>query len=289
MQSIERTSTKGASRGGRRRAPSLVPVALAALACLAFGSASCGSTSDPRTVGVYTLAIGDNTPPAYQAMGQGGGVDAAIYEVQVPITLPLREKPTLPGDAVKPYDAPVWYGPRDVQVQVSYVVTNLGESDVVAEILVDGWNEFIRYTPKVTVDAEGNVSEDLSTNGRRVIVPAQGRVRGVFSYDDMERIAMDLAAIMNGAPNPFHIVEPHTRLLDDPTTKGYVPAVIDGLTGFDLSLRTTYKVKLAVEATVEVVDHGGYLVPEGSASNAADIYPSSLRPYRPRIAPTTGP
>lgn len=257
---------------------------VAAIAAL-VGSTSCGSTDDPRTIGVYTLALSDKSTPAFSSPGG----DAAVYEVQVQVVLPLIDKPNLPGPDVDPYKAPVWYTPRDLQVQCSFVVTNLGDTDVTAEVLLDGWNEFIRYSPKVSVDDEGNLQEDLSTNGRRVIVPAHSRIQGVFSYDDLERVAMDLATIMNEQAlgvvplNPFHIVEVHTRLLDDALTKPYVPSVIDGLTGFDLSLRTTQQVKLELEATLEVVDHGGFLVADGSASNAADQYPSSLQVYNPVV------
>jgi hypothetical protein len=259
-------------------------VPLAAVAAL-VGGISCGNTEDPRTAGVYTLALSDKTTPAFKsADGQ-----SAVYEVQVQVVLPLIEKPKLTTAVVDPYTEPVWYTPSDVQVQCSFVVTNLGDTDVTAEVLLDGWNEFIRYVPKVSVDDEGNLQEDLSTNGRRVIVPAKSRIQGVFSYDDLERVAMDLATIMNEQKlgvtpfNPFHVVEVHTKLLDDVLTKPYVPSVIDGITGFDLSLRTTSQVKLELEATLEVIDHGGFLVTDGSSSNAADRYPANLTIYNPVV------
>jgi hypothetical protein len=52
-------------------------------------------------------------------------------------------------------------------------------------------------------------------------------------------------------------------------------------------MRTRSKVKLELEATLEVIDHGGYLVADGSPSNASDVYPSSLTVYHPVVAVTT--
>ena len=54
-----------------------------------------------------------------------------------------------------------------------------------------------------------------------------------------------------------------------------------------LTLRAFAKNKIALEATVEVIDNGGYLVPEGSGSTAGDRYPAGLTAYRPVIAKTT--
>jgi len=246
-----------------------------------FVATSCGGTTDQRTDSrVYTLAVTDKTPPALSA-GDGSGV----YQVQVPIVLPLIPRPQdLPGTAVKPYPRAIWYTPNDLEVQVSYVLTNAGDDDLNMEILVDGWNEFIRYTPTVSVDNEGRVNADLSTLDRRVFIHGHERLTGVFSFDDMQRVAYDLATIMNGDPNPFHVVEAHTRLLEDPSTAPYVPSIIDGLTGFDLSIRTMQSAKVELEATLEMIDHGGYLVAEGSTSDAR---PPGTR-YRPVVASASG-
>lgn len=250
---------------------------VAATAGSIFIATACGNTADQRTDSrVFTLAMTDKTPPALSA-GNGGGV----YEMQVPVAIPLIERPAqLPGTQVKPYPRVVWYTPSDLRVQVSYVLTNAGDQDLDVEILLDGWNEFIRYTPMVSVDEEGNVNADLSTLDRRVYIHGHERLTGTFSFDDMERVAYDLATIMNGAPNPFHVVESHTKLLDDLSTKPYVPSVIDGITGFDLSVRTMQPANLELEATLEMIDQGGFLVPDGTPSKAG---PPSTR-YRPVVA-----
>jgi hypothetical protein len=45
-----------------------------------------------------------------------------------------------------------------------------------------------------------------------------------------------------------------------------MPDVIDGISGFDLSLRATEPVRVVVEATTELVDLKGVLVEEGTVS-----------------------
>lgn len=118
-----------------------------------------------------------------------------------------------------------------------------------------------------------------------MIIPAYSTVSGRISYDDFERMAMALAILTSNPPpdNPFHVVEPHTKLTTDPLTAPLLPQVIDGITGFDLSLRARGTVKVVLEATLELVDHtenGEHLVAEGDVS--------SYRPprkYVPVVAP----
>lgn len=221
---------------------------------------ACSGTRETRTAGPYVVAITATTPPVIQS--QEGG----LYQMQRSVGLPLAERPKdLPS--AKPYPGGVWYTPADLRVQVSYVISNLEDKDVNVELLVDGWNEFIYYAPQVSLDAEGQVQADRSCVDRLMIVPAKGRVTGTVSFDDFERMAMALATVENGAPNPHHVMDPSTTF-DDVLVKPYLPAVIDGITGFDVSLRTTEPVRVALEATVELVDLAGVLLDEGSTTTS---------------------
>lgn len=236
------------------------PRNLVLLGALALGvsATSCSATRDTRTDGPFYVAITDKTPAAL--MGDQGGV----YQVKRSIALPLGDRPEIPQ--LKPYPGGVWYTPADLRVQMDYVITNLEDKDVTVELLVDGWNEFIYYSPQVQLDDEGMVQADRSCVDRMIIIPAKGRAEGRVSFDDFERMAQALAAIENKAPNPFHVVEPSTSF-DDPLIKPYMPDVIDGISGFDLSLRTTEPVRVVVEATTELVDLKGVLVEEGTVSH----------------------
>ncbi|MGZ6087083.1 MAG: hypothetical protein ACXWUE_26640 [Polyangiales bacterium] len=236
---------------------------------LGVSASSCGGTRDSRTNGPFYVAITDKTPAAL--MGDQGGV----YQVRRSIPIPLGEKPDIPG--LKPYPGGVWYTPADLRVQMSYVITNMEDKDVTVELLVDGWNEFIWYSPQVKLDDEGQVQADRSCVDRHIIIPAKSRAEGRVSFDDFERMAQALAAIENKAPNPFHVVEPSTSF-DDPLIKPYMPEVIDGITGFDLSLRATEPVRVVVEATLELVDLKGVLVEEGTDSKNRRSSKKELQP-----------
>ncbi len=259
-------------------------------ALLMFGVLSCSSANkDNRTFGPYTLAISETTKPALATPGGGAplvdpadppaGIDG-IYQVQTSVIVPLIDRPAIEGAAVKPYPRPIWYTSADLRLQLTYVITNLEDKPRSIELLVDGWNEFIRYTPLVTIDDEGNVNADRSMVDRRILLPAKGRVVGTVSFDDFERMALELGIIMNGAPNPFHVVEPHTEIFTDIQTKPFIPTVTAGLTGFDLNVRSLGPAKLALEATLEVDDRKSLLVAEGETSGAR---PPGKR-YNPVVA-----
>jgi len=232
-------------------------------------ASGCSSNQDERTIGVYTLAITDKTAPAVPAVGD----EPPLYQVTTQVRFPLRPRPdrALLGDVVKPYTQPIWFTSGQLQAQFTYVIKNLGNTDVTVELLVDGWNEFIRYSPTVAivvVNGEQELQADRSVVDRLMIIPAYSTVEGRISYDDFERMATALAILTPEPhhPNPFHVVEPHTKLATDPTTMTWIPPVIDGITGFDLSLRARGAVKIVLEGSLELVDHtenGEHLVPEG--------------------------
>lgn len=140
------------SEGTRPRGIARFARLLTALATLGVALASgCSNNQDERTVGIYTLAISDKTPTAVPQVGD----EPPLYQVTVPVAFPLRATPSpVPGEAVKPYPRAVWYTSNQLQAQFTYVIKNLGNTDVTVELLVDGWNEFIRYAPTVAIVVE---------------------------------------------------------------------------------------------------------------------------------------
>jgi hypothetical protein len=103
------------------------------------------------------------------------------------------------------------------------------------------------------------------------------RKSGVFTFDDMEELATDLATVQNillqnptmpGPPMPGmgpgvngminHTFDIHNRSGDpDPLVGRYVPPTIAGLVGFDLGLRLHEQGTVAIEILVEVIDAAG--------------------------------
>lgn len=245
---------------------------LLATLCAALAVSCNSDPRDARSFGPYVAAIKADTPPAFASD------EAAIFQVRRSIALPIKPRPPQ-VPATPPYPAGVWYSPNELRVQLTYVVTNLEDKEVQVELLVDGWNEFRAYTPQISADDEGNVTADRSCVQRPIILPAKGRVSGTVSYDDFERMAAALAGIMNKAPNPFHLLDPSVDLYSSVLAKPYIPAVIDGITGFDLSLRSRAgAVRVAVEATVEVIDRAEILMEEGNEGASTNRRPQPLIP-----------
>ena len=121
---------------------------------------------------------------------------------------------------------------------------------------------------------------DLSGIDLFIRVDALSRQSGIFTYDDMDELATDLATVqkiladnpaattpameadadygagVNGMIN--HTFELHNRSNDDDKLiKPYRPQAVAGLIGFDLGLRLYDKGSVAIEVQVEMVDVAG--------------------------------
>ena len=276
LRRVEIMNQEGASprkTGAFPRRTALLVALTAGLVAVAALVTGCGSEPrDARTFGPYIVALKADTPPAVASE------DGAVFMVRRSIALPIKERP--PGIPGTPgYPGGVWYTPEKLRVQVSYVITNLEDKEITIELLVDGWNEFRAYTPQMRI-VDDELEADRSCVQRPLILPAKSRTEGRISYDDFERMAIALAGIVNKAPNPFHLLDPSVDLYSSPLSKPFIPAVIDGITGFDLSLRTRTggPFRVAVEATVELIDHAEILMEEGNEGASTNRRPQALIP-----------
>lgn len=262
------------NEGGSPRSKGAVPRRVALLGAVALAaalsSACAGEPKDARTFGPYVVAIKADTPSVIQSD------EAAVFQVRRSIPLPLKERPqSLP--ATPPYPGGVWFSPDQLRVQLSYVITNLEDKPVQVELLVDGWNEFRAYTPQMRV-VDDEVVADRSCVQRLLILPPKSRTEGRVSFDDFERMAIALAGIMNKAPNPFHLLDPTVDLDRSPLAKPFIPKVISGITGFDLSLRSNQAARIAVEGTVELIDLAEVVMEEGNEGSSPNRRPRALIP-----------
>jgi hypothetical protein len=147
-------------------------------------------------------------------------------------------------------------------------------------MLVDPWNEFVRYSPGVQVV---NDEETIPNYGYDLpfVVPGKSRIQGDSTSDDMKEIATKLASVMKllaspqaqpGATNnngfdatvvANNIFNPQNRSnSNDPLYTPWIPPVVAGVTGFDLGLRamcdnTCTPPNMSVEITMEVQDLNG--------------------------------
>lgn len=232
----------------------------------ASGAVGCGAESDKETYDPVALGMTAADPPF---IDDG---ETTLYQVKrsisLPITLPTEADLAALSTVVPPYSRTPWITNKDVKVQVTWTLSNLDKQAHNVEILLDPWNEFVRYVPGINVGEEETVP-DLSGIDLLMRVEGMSRKKGVFTFDDMDEVATDLATVqnligatagtmtegVNGLVN--HAFEIHNRTGDDRLTKAYVPATIAGLVGFDIGLRATGQSNVAIEIVVEVTDFAG--------------------------------
>jgi hypothetical protein len=268
-------------RAGLRPRPGLLRVLAFPAACLGLAVAACAPDSSNQVTQPIDLGM------TSQLMAYYSDQNLTLYQVQTPVTLPVR-RPTdaeisALGGAPKgtPYPRAPFVLASDESVEVHYTISNLDDQQTTVWMLVDPWNEFVRYSPGVQVvndeETEPNYGYDLA-----FVVPGKSRVQGTLTSDDMHEIAIKLASVMNLLASPQaqanpsnnnafdattvanNIFNPQNRSnSNDPLYTPWIPPVIAGLTGFDLGLR--YRCgegqctppNVAIEITMDVQDLKG--------------------------------
>jgi hypothetical protein len=261
--------------------------------------AACANTDANQTTPPVVLGMGSSVTPVYQ------DPQLTLYEVQVPVPLPVR-KPTDAelsglGGAVGPYPSHPFILASDESVEVHYTITNLDDQRHAVYLLLDPWNEFVRYRPGVQVVNDEKTVPNQSGIQNPILVDGKTRVEGTITTDDATALAIGLATCMavNQANTMMmmtmpmgmmmgmgagtlmnHAFDPQNRpIQNDLLLKQYVPTVIAGLTGFDLGLRTTEAMNVAVEIQVDVTDNqGDRIVPAGQPGEKIGLPPMVLSP-----------
>ena len=271
-------------RGAERpRAGAESPIALLFLTAL---SGACADVERTRTLDPALVGMDETVAPIYDD-GQ-----LQIFEVKAEMELPLaapdpESASALDDTSPEPYGRQPWITVGDVRVQITWTLSNLDTENHNVEILIDPWNEFGRYWPGVAVvdaDAGETVPNpsgiDIMYELPGLDDPRESRIRGTFTFDDLEELATDFATVMNIIENveppadPSEAEEdPRVGLVNhafhqnnhtgrDIVTDGYVPEIVAGLAGFDFGLRTREPANVALEIVVEVVDTGNERVLE---------------------------
>jgi hypothetical protein len=275
-----------------------------------LGGVACSQTSNNQVTGPIDLGMTSTIAAYYNAE------ELTLYEVQTPVPLPVRKPSGSELSALGPapantgYPTYPWLLASDESLEVHFTISNIDNQDHAVWLLIDPWNEFVRWNPGVSVvddeDAEPNWGYDQS-----FLVPAMSRVEGTITTDDMQEIAIKLASVENllnssqaksaeaegggvvdagGGdteisgfdPNATanNIFNPQNRSNgNDPLYTPWIPPVIAGLTGFDLGLRTTETANVAVEITINVQDlNGNRFVPANSNQPEIGLPPVTLSP-----------
>jgi len=262
------------------RTPTLLAVGLAAAL-----SVGCGSEDHQASLPIVQVGMINDPkglmPPIYD------DGEMQIFEVKKGIAFPILA----PTDATRreldkiakdPYGRQPWVTTDDIDVQVTWTITNLDDEEHVVELLVDPWNEFGRYYPglQLTNPDEEKYMPNFSGIDKRYLVSGKSkgeasRAHGTFTYSDLQEMATDFATVMDLIKNP-PMLEGDPDNMEDPTViytnhafhwqnrsyndllvKDWIPSTIAGLTGLDLGFRTYEPATVAIEVAVEVVDKNG--------------------------------
>jgi hypothetical protein len=220
--------------------------------------------------------------------------EITLYEAYQAIELPVR-KPTAAdemglGAAPKGtgYPHAPYLTADDESVEVHWTISNVDPVPHNVWLLVDPWNEFVRWKPGVTVVSD---EETVPNNGydKEYVVPAKSRLDGTITSDDMHEIAIKLASVENylnspqskmadasitdtNAPGPAEICN---NIFDyqnrsnstppDPFYAPWIPPVIAGVTGFDIGLR------IEGDADDDTVIDGGNPLDAGGGNVSVEI------------------
>jgi hypothetical protein len=193
-----------------------------------------------------------------------------IYQVQIPVMLPLR-RPTDEEAAalgkVAPYPSEPWIKADDIKTEIRFTISNLDDNKHVVELLVDPWNQFVRYQPGIQIVEDEPAQPDFSGFDKRYIIPGKGRLQGTITNDDTRELAVDLATVMVINANPpadpmanvnglfNHVFNLQNRsTAPSPLIANYIPKVVPAMIGFDLGLRSLEPMNVAVEIIVDVHD-----------------------------------
>jgi hypothetical protein len=232
------------------------------LACVAGGCAE-----ERRYVGdgVYTVAITEDTGAAVETE------EGALYIVERRIDLPISN----PADSVVadlqqgaegrelPFPRLPWVERGDVEVQIDYTISSLDDEAHTIGVIVNGYNEFHEYVPGVIEIEDEPVPQFSQWESYKELGPGQ-RIVGTIREDELDEVAVDLATVVNGAPNSAEIVYFENHSSEDPRARPFIPSVVPGLVGVRIGLIALEAAVVVLEVTIRVRDvHGDKLAEEG--------------------------
>jgi hypothetical protein len=286
------------ARGVAPRRAGFVPHLLLACVVCALSVNGC-SNAATQTAAPVVLGMSDKLTPFYM------DENTTLYEVQVPVPLPIR-KPTATDLAAltgkdPPYPRPPYLLDSDEQIEIHYTITNLDAGSHVVELLIDPWNEFVRYRPGITVVSDDETLPNLSGIDEYFVVNGMSRLTGTITQDDTNDLAVKLATVENIMAQPGadmsgivtdgaestdmsdttqlinHVFNIQNRTnTGDPLFTKYIPSVIAGLTGWDLGLRTGEPANIAIEISMDLTDLNGNRIVQPGQTTATLAMPTTI-------------
>ncbi len=212
--------------------------------------------------GLFSFALTEDTPATFE------GDDVSVFVVEERIEFPI-EAPSDEqfaalsevGDVSIPYDRLPWVVRGQYEIEIDWVLINLDEEPRSVTLTVNGFNEFHEYSPTVQV-ADEDVVVDFSQWERMIRLEPRERRFGTIREEELDEIAVDLATVVNGAPNPNQIVFFENQSALDERAQQFIPDVVPALTGVRLGMVAFGAGGVVLEATVRARDESGRIVSE---------------------------
>jgi hypothetical protein len=259
--------------------------------------AACSSGNADQVTAPADLGMTSKMAPYYS------DGNLTLYEAQRPVAFPVR-KPTASeikalgsAPAGTPYPRAPFLTADDESVEVHFTITNADSTPHAVWLLIDPWNEFVRWVPGVTV-VDDDVTVPNEGYDQAFPVPANSRIEGTITADDIHEIATKLAAVEKVMHDPnatsgmvsqypsgmeqgatalstttlcnniFDYQNRSNQTPPDVLYTAWIPPVVAGLTGFDLGIRTyDGAANIAIEITMDVIDlNGNRFVQQDDAS-----------------------
>jgi hypothetical protein len=210
--------------------------------------------------GLFTFAITEDTPAAIEEE------DTAIFLVEQRIELPIAEPSEeamaslFEGSEDLPWERNPWVLRHDYEIVVDWVLVNLDDAPHTITITMNGISEFHEYVPLFAIVDEELVADYAGWERTYRVEPLERRF-GTIREEEFDEIAVDLATVVNGAPNANQIVYFQNQSAHDERSMRYIPRVIPALTGLRAGLRSTSPGNVVLELTVRVRDENDKIVP----------------------------
>ena len=235
--------------------------------------------------------VGD--PPVVQVAITGetmaalASEDAEIFVIEQRVELPIRE-PTattladLQTAAGKfeglPFPRMPWIARDDLAVSIDFALYNLDDDAHDVAVIVNGFNEFDEYVPGIQV-IDDEVVVDFSQWERLYKLEPKQRLHRTIREEELDEAAVDLATVVNGAPNSNQVVYFENLSDRDERSREFIPDVVPGLAGFRIGLRTSARGNVLLEATVKVREASDRL-----ADDDEDVLMIDPEPFTPVAA-----
>lgn len=229
--------------------------------CLVALSVVFSGCSDDQLIGedgFYAFAMTQGTPAAF--MGEEGEAFFVVEErIEFPIETPTdAEMAELETSAPAPYARMPWVERGDYEIEIDWVLINLMDARRDVTLQLNGINEFHEYSPGFVVVDEDLIAEFNQWERTIRLDPFERRF-GTIREEELDEIAVDLATVVNGAPNPHLVVHPENQQTD-PRTSGFIPEVVPALTGLRAGIRTTAASDVVIEMSIRIRDDAGKVV-----------------------------